>query len=554
MNFQSLSGNEAKRSCSRRAAFSNNTVLTLKGTRRLRSLRSLRSGAVFFFLMGIFFLTSCTLPAPTPERARDFILVTDAPNTSPSPTAFQPESVVTRVPTKAATTIPTQTTTPTSAPSPITPPPDGNGNQRPQYTLNATLDYAARTLAVDETIVYTNQSLVALDRLVLDVEPNRWANCFQFISLTLNGSKVSPQLNGARMDIPLATSLQPGETLTLQIIYSLNIPAKSHADVFGYLSDFQMNIVNWYPFIVPFDVAKGWIIHEPSGVGEHLVYETADFDVTLKLEGEDDLVVAASAAGKKAGAWYLYELEGARTFVFSVSSILQSQTVASENGSVTSFYFPNYEYAGKGILNAASQAVEIYSRRYAPYPYEHLSIVQTHLPDGMEYDGLIFMGSEFYDEYDGTIKNNLISIGVHEVSHQWWFGLVGNDQALEPWLDEALALYSERIFYEEIFPYPVSWWWRFRVTWFSPSGWVDTGIYDGYAFRGYTDAVYLRGAQFMEDMRVRVGEKAFNAFLLDYAESFTHKIATSNDFFRTLDRHTDKDYSDIVDAYFSNHE
>ncbi|MBT3339111.1 MAG: hypothetical protein HN391_14465 [Anaerolineae bacterium] len=481
---------------------------------------------MIFFLMGILFLTGCTLPAPAPEAARDFILVTDAPNISPSPTPFQPKVATDGVPSQ--TTIPaTLTFTPpptkTPIPSPTNhPPPIGNvQDSHPQYTLNATLDYAARTLDVDETIFYTNQSLVSLDKLVLAVEPNRWGNCFHLESLTLNGFNASSQLNGARMEIPLGTPLQPGESITLELSYLLNIPPKSHAEVFGYLSDFQMNIVNWYPFIVPFDVAKGWLIHEPSGVGEHLVYETSDFDVTLKIEGDDDLVVAASAAGKKAGAWRLYELEGARAFVFSVSSVLHSQTVASENASVTSFYFPDYEKAGVGILEAASQAIDIYSDRFAPYPYEHLSIVQTHLPDGMEYDGLIFMGSEFYDDYNGTIKNNLVAIGVHEVSHQWWFGLVGNDQALEPWLDEALALYSERIYYETIYPYPVNWWWRFRVTWFSPSGWVDTGIYDGYAFRGYTDAVYLRGAQFLEAIRFRVGEKAFNAFLQDYTNSFS---------------------------------
>ncbi len=524
-----------------------------------RSQSSLGKGIIFLcalsVLCGGFFLNGCTLPSDAPGPARDFVLVTDAPNITSSPTAFQPKLETSSAPTETTTPSPTQTEIPptsTSTPSPTkSPSPEGEGDSYPQYTLKAILDYTARTLAVEEAIHYTNQSLVAFDRLVLAVEPNRWNNCFHLENLTLNGYPISHQLNGARLEIPLAVSLQPGESVVLEIIYSLNIPAKSHAEVFGYLSDFQMNIVNWYPFIVPFDVAQGWIIHEPSGVGEHLVYEAADFDVTLKLVGEeDDLVVAASATGKKAGQWYLYELKGARTFVFSVSSIIQSQTVASEEASVTSFYYPNYEYAGEGILDAASRAVEIYSRRYAPYPYEHLSIVQTHLPDGMEYDGLIFMGSEFYDEYNGTIKNNLVAIGVHEVSHQWWFGLVGNDQALEPWLDEALALYSERIFYEEVYPYPVNWWWRFRVTWFSPSGWVDTSIYDGYAFRGYTDAVYLRGAQFLEDLRVRVGEKAFNDFLQDYATSLMHQQANGDDFFEILDRHTDKDYSDIVEAYF----
>jgi len=49
----------------------------------------------------------------------------------------------------------------------------------------------------------------------------------------------------------------------------------------------------------------------------------------------------------------------------------------------------------------------------------------------------------------GTVLNNLIDIGVHETAHQWWFASVGNNQALEPWLDEALATYSERLFYEK---------------------------------------------------------------------------------------------------------
>ncbi len=505
-----------------------------------------RSRTIFVFLIGIFLLTGCTLPSDAPENVPDYVLVTDVPNISPSPTAFQPE---------ATTSIP-PTPGPTEAPLPIKtitpPPPQTPEDTRPTYTLAAILNYPTRTLHVEESIRYTNQSTVGLDMLVLNVEPNHWGNCFSLESLSLNGFNIAPTLEGTRMVIPLGAQLQPGERVTLEIAYTLNIPPKSDAQVFGYLGDFQINLVNWYPFIVPFDEGQGWLYYTSSGVGEHLVYETADFDVTLKLEGNDDLVVAASAGGKKAGAWYLYELEAARTFVFSISSVFSSETVSSENGSVTSFYFPDYDRPGKAILNAASRAIDIYSRRYAPNPYKHLSVVQTHLPDGMEYDGLIFMGSEFYDEYDGTLQNNLIALGVHEVSHQWWFGLVGNNQALEPWLDESMALYSERIFYEETPPYPINWWWRWRVTWFQPSGWVDTTIYDGYDFRGYTDAVYLRGAQFLEELRARIGEKAFNAFLQDYASSYTHKFATTDDFFETLNRHTDQDYSDIVDAYFLN--
>ena len=493
-------------------------------------------------LSGGIILSGCTLPSDAPASAPEFILVTDAPNSVPSPTAFLPQT-----PTAVSLTE-TSIPTPTNVPPPTLG--EGQGRGIPQYTIKAILNYPAHTLDVEQTIHYTNQSNTDLDSIVLAVDPNRWGGCFELQSLSLNGFGITPTLEGMRMEIPFGAKLQPGESLTLGMNYRLNIPPKSADQVFGYHGNLQTNLVNWYPFIVPYDDAQGWLLHSPSGLGEHLVYETVDFDIALKLEGEEDAVVAASAAGKQTGVWYQYQLEGARTFAFSISSAFNSETVSSENGRVTSFYFPDYDRPGKAILNAASRAIDIYSRRYAPNPYKHLSVVQTYLPDGMEYDGLIFMGSEFYDEYDGTLKNNLIALGVHEVSHQWFFGLVGSDQALEPWLDESMALYSERIFYEETPPYPITWWWRWRVTWFQPSGWVDASIYDNADFRGYTDAAYLRGALFLEELRTRIGEKAFNAFLQDYASSYAHEIATTDDFFTTLDKHTDVDYADIIDAYF----
>ncbi len=109
-----------------------------------------------------------------------------------------------------------------------------------------------------------------------------------------------------------------------------------------------------------------------------------------------------------------------------------------------------------------------------PIPYGSLSIVQADLNDGQEYDGLVFLATKFYNEYEGSARSNLVAIGVHEMAHQWWFGLVGNDQAMEPWLDEALAVYSEAIFYKFIYPNSSDWWWNFRVNYFGPSGYVDT--------------------------------------------------------------------------------
>jgi aminopeptidase N len=144
-----------------------------------------------------------------------------------------------------------------------------------------------------------------------------------------------------------------------------------------------------------------------------------------------------------------------------------------------------------------------------------------------------------------------VTIGVHEIAHQWWFGLVGNDQALEPWLDEALALYSERIFYEFTRASSgLDWWWEFRVDFFKPGGYVDMTIYEGGTFRSYTNAVYLNGARFMEALRTRMGDEAFYRFLKEYAAEYSYQRATTADFFALAGRHASSDISDLTSRYF----
>jgi aminopeptidase N len=217
---------------------------------------------------------------------------------------------------------------------------------------------------------------------------------------------------------------------------------------------------------------------------------------------------------------------------------------------IRSYYFSGHEGAGEGMLNAAVQAVGLFEAKFAPYPYDSLSVVETESPDGQEYDGLAFLSSDFYDQYGGSNRSNLVSIGVHEIAHNWWFGLVGNDQALEPWLDETMAVYSERIFYEFTNPNYGDWWWNFRVNYFSPSGWVDTTIYDGGNFRAYTNATYLTGAYFMEALRARMGDQDFFAFLKDYATRFSYDRASGDDFFTVVRDNTNANIDDLIRTYF----
>ena len=172
--------------------------------------------------------------------------------------------------------------------------------------------------------------------------------------------------------------------------------------------------------------------------------------------------------------------------------------------------------------------------------------------DGMEYSGFFYLSRDFYSLYDGSPRNYLTFVAVHETSHQWWFEQVGNDQAMQPWLDESLATYSERVYYENVHPDLIPWWWAYRIDFFNPQGFVDIPIYDGGGFRTYTNAAYFQGAHFLDKLRTLIGDEAFFAFLQDYLAQERGKIATSNDFFSILKKHTSTDYSELVRQYFQN--
>lgn len=475
--------------------------------------------------------------------------VTSDPNSTLTPTPFQPE-----VGTPTATPLPSLTPTPTNTATPIpaTRMPAGTG-ERASYVLVVDLDYAASHLSVQEGIHYPNQTGTRLDSLVLAVEANRWLGAFDLIKVKVDGVETSHySLQSGRMDLTLEKPLEAGQATRIEISYNLTLPWNGSDQIFGY-NNWQANLVDWYPFVVPWSPTDGWLIHDPADVGEHLVYDSVDFDVTLHQANPSlGLVVAASAPAENVNGDLHYRLEAARTFVFSASPDFQSVSSSQDGITITSYFAAGHEKAGQAVLNAVVKAVQTYGQVYAPYPHASLNIVEAFYLDGMEYDGLVFLSRGFYDAYDGSLLNNLVMIGVHEVAHQWFFGLVGNDQALEPWLDEALCTYSEEIFYEHASPGLVGYWWDFRVNDFQPAGKVDITIYQGGLFRPYTNAVYLRGAKMLANLRTRMGDEAFLAFLKDYTAQFSHQRATAADFFRILYSHTTADISDIVATYFQN--
>lgn len=444
---------------------------------------------------------------------------------------------------------------------------------RPLYTLDMQLNYTAKTATVNETILYPNWTGETLTNLVLAVEPNLWSGGFSLKSIAIDNQPITnytlENLN-QRLEVQLPQPLSPSRTITIDISYGLILPAMQayinasndiRPQIYGY-SEKQVNFVDWYPFIVPYIPGQGWILHNPWFYGEHLMYDLADFDVTVTFTDGANPKVASSGAevGTVPEATpepstivsRQFVLQEGRTFALSMSDYFKVAQQMIGDVTIYSYYFGLYDAPGQAMLRTTIEAMQTFSERFGPYRHKTLSAVQGDFNDGMEFSGLYFISRDYFNLYDGTPKNYLVTIAAHETAHQWWFDAVANDQGLEPWLDEALSTYSERIYYETVYPELVDWWWGYRYFEFQQAGYVDTTVYDGGGQRPYWDKVYLTGARFLEDLREQVGDEIFFAFLKNYYDQSVGKQVTSADFFRVFRETTAADITPLLITYFKN--
>jgi aminopeptidase N len=216
---------------------------------------------------------------------------------------------------------------------------------------------------------------------------------------------------------------------------------------------------------------------------------------------------------------------------------MEVQTRRADGGvALTAAYLPGDRVPGQAGLEAVAQALPVFADRFGPFPLSTYTQVEGDFYDGLEYSGLSFVGRSYYALYNGSARNLLVLISVHELAHQWWHTQVGSNPSAEPWLDEALATYSELLFLEALYPDDAEWWWAYRVAYWEPAGPVDQPVANFLDFRGYVNAAYLRGALMLHAMRADVGDGAFFAFLRDYAASQSGGIATAADFWAAYTR------------------
>jgi hypothetical protein len=418
-----------------------------------------------------------------------------------------------------------------------------------RHVVSAQLDYGHKALVVDQQIDYAFPGSSAVEDLALNIEPARYASAFTLLTLSLNGEEPAHTLDGRRLTLALDEPLEPGCTLSLRLTYEVRVPpvgegAYAYDGYFGYTNR-QLNLGHWLATVAP-RVGDTWITRDTFLIGEQEVLDSADWDVTIRASGgEVPLTIAAPGELTREDdlTWHFVH-QNSRDFSASISQSFNVIEQEAEDGTRVEIY--TFDDAvvtldnGTQIdgaphaLDVAARSLAMYADLFGEYPYSRLIIVQGDFPDGMEFSGLAFVGGGWFTRYTGDPASYLTLITVHEVAHQWWYGRVGNDAALTPWMDEALSTYSEYIFLEEYYPQLRDWWWQFRVDQYAPQGFVDSTIYEFSSIREYINAVYLRGVRMLHALRDDLGTDAFFDWLADYVAAGDGQIATPDLFWSLL--------------------
>ncbi len=490
---------------------------------------------VFAALVVILSLCACNLSAfdAPPAVSAD----------SESPPTAPPAATPTVVP---LVLVPTDSLTPTAATPSRCNAEDGSPARQIQASVE--IDYRSKAVSVSQVIGFRNREAAPLNELVLDVQPNQWQDIFFLEALKVDDQDAGYGLERNRLDIELSAPLSVGCWLEVALEFRLQPAAitdglRSYRGYLGFSSR-QLNLGHFLPTVAA-RIGGAWRIHKPIGIGEQVVHEVANWDVDIVVNGAaTSLQLAAPGKVTRLGEnrWRV-GLNDARDLALSLSEEFILREQALGNGVTLAVYaFADAVVNDRGlamdgaahVLQESAKSLETFTRLFGKYPWDRLVIVQGDFPDGMEFTGLVFVGSGWFYGFDGTTRNYLTLISVHEIAHQWWYARVGNDAALNPWLDEALATYSEYLYIEDHYPEVRNWWWTFRVAAYFPQGLVDYPVYDFSTPREYINAIYLRGAQMLQNLRDDIGDEAFFQLLRRYYAAGDAAIAEPNLFWRQM--------------------
>ncbi len=502
-------------------------------------------------IAALFFSISCLLITPQIESTRQ----ADPPTATPEEIPPTIESPAPIVPPRHATSTPNATPTATIDLTPYWTLPTLSPVDRSIHKDNLALKYQpilinalpyASLYSINfviaddlshvtghETVIYTNAEDVNLQEINLRLFPNILEGEMSVDNVTVNEEPVEHfySLSNSLLTLQLKKALQPQESITISMDFDVTV-AQTIGSHYSIQTNYDnvLTLAHAYPMIAVYD-DEGWNAEIPVQYGDITYADMSFYTVTVEAPKRVVLVgsghkINSEESGNRQRV--TYASGPARDFYLAASPDYSVVTKKVSGVTLRFYARPSQLDGAKYALNVAANAIKIFNKRYAPYPYRELDFVSTPTDaGGVEYPGMIAISRQ------SITPNNMFleAVIAHEVGHQWFYNLVGNDQLDDPWLDESLTQFVTLQYFTDMYGETGGDIFRsdLQSRWDSIN---DAEIPVGMPVSSYTNTeysaiIYGRGALFFEALRNEVGLDTFNLFMRDYTQSNAWNIATT---------------------------
>lgn len=464
-----------------------------------------------------------------------------------------------------------------------------------EYHINVQLEPDTETLIASETVTWTHPGVKPVSDLYFHLYPNAFAspettfmkesggtlrgdtmpeNGFGSMTLTdlrtSEGTSLMQRVQYVQPDdgnvndktllkVHLPQPVNGGESVTLKLQFEVQLP-KIFARM-GASGNFVM-AGQWFPKLSVYEPVgtrgvkeEGWDLHQYHGTSE-FYSDFGIFNVTIAVPS--NYTVAATgfpvknAKIKQDQKIYQFYADDVHDFAWAASPDF---TVAEEAFStpevpgvrIKVYLDPLHKDLKERYLQAAKAALTYFSKWYGPYPYSTLSIVvppkEGNGAGGMEYPTLITA----FGAADSSPDTSLERTVIHEIGHQYFYGMVASNEFEEAWLDESFTSYAEDRLMEQEYGIKANLALQSSLVTKPEALNLETWKYDG--ADSYSRNVYIRGKLVLKDIERQVGTKAMNNIMSSYARKFRFQHPTTSDFQKVVEKVTKKSWQDYFDHY-----
>ncbi|HXG26551.1 MAG TPA: hypothetical protein VNL94_06845 [Candidatus Binatia bacterium] len=371
---------------------------------------------------------------------------------------------------------------------------------RATYAVDASIDVDTGVVRVTATISARNDSGAGIDRVELNTIAARLGGGLVITTSKVDGVPVAVTVSDQTLKVPLGGILPAGATVELEIGYRATLRTSfSKSNWMFTRGGGTIAMYRWIPWVSlarPFDRQN---IGDPFIVG-------SSPEVVVRLALSKPRIVAAPVGVPTAAS---------KTWSFTVRDVRDVALVMAPDFTVNVRYVDGVRIraysrpggvTGGRLADLAKLALgRMTTRLGVAYPWPQLVVAETAGGLGLESPGLIWVPGS-------TPSGNLSYLVHHELAHQWFYGLVGNDQQREPFADEAAADLLARTVLGTLRPSRCA------------TDVLDKRI-TGYSSACYYETIYIQGGNQLDAYRRWMGTSLFWATVRDYLETYRHRIA-----------------------------